>query len=227
MLKWRNKRKSYGYDYSPSETIRRCSAREKRTNCPRSAGDIAARRAHTERRSGCASQGIHRGPACREAVDGRSEASLPQELSHKANAEGDPYLYPETPVLRNLADIRDAGHLSQFESDHVFARLLELYENPIQGSFDGDHLRHIHQHLFQDVYGWAGEFRTVAMTKGTSFFARPEHLGAELQKLGEQLAKEQFLRGIDVARFCRRSAHYNPKPLKHDDEKHRPWKAED
>ena len=87
------------------------------------------------------------------------------------------------PVLRNLADIRDANRLSQFESDHFFARLLELHENPIRGSFDSDHLRQIHRYLFQDVYARAGEFRTVPIAKGNSFFARPEHIGPELQKL--------------------------------------------
>jgi hypothetical protein len=68
-------------------------------------------------------------------------------LSQEANIQGDPYLYPGTSVLRNLADIRDTNHLNQFESDHFFARLLELHESPIHGSFDSDHLRHVHEHL--------------------------------------------------------------------------------
>ena len=129
-------------------------------------------------------------------------------MSQEANIQGDPYLYPGTSVLRNLADIRDTNHLNQFESDHFFARLLELHESPIHGSFDSDHLRHVHQHLFQDVYAWAGEFRTVPIAKGKSFFARPEHIRAELQKLFHQLAGEQYLRGIDSKEFCRRAAHY-------------------
>jgi cell filamentation protein len=69
-------------------------------------------------------------------------------------------------------------------------------------------LRHIHHYLFQDVYAWAGEFRTVPIAKRNSFFARPEHIQAELQKLFHQLAGEQFLRGIDSSGFCRRAAHY-------------------
>jgi cell filamentation protein len=129
-------------------------------------------------------------------------------LSQEANIQGDRYLYADTSVLHNLADIRDANRLNQFESDHFFARLLELHENPIRGSFDSDHLRHIHHYLFQDVYAWAGEFRTVPIAKGNSFFARPEHIQAELQKLFHQLAGEQFLRGIDSSGFCRRAAHY-------------------
>ena len=113
-------------------------------------------------------------------------------MSQEGNIQSDPYLYPDTSVLRNLADIRDANRLNQFESDHFFARLLELHENPVRGSFDSDHLRHIHRYVFQDVYAWAGEFRSVPIAKGNSFFARPEHIRAELQKLFHQLAAHYF-----------------------------------
>ncbi len=129
-------------------------------------------------------------------------------MSQEGNIQSDPYLYPDRSVLRNLADIRDAHRLNQFESDHFFARLLELHENPIRGSFDSDHLRHIHRYVFQDVYAWAGEFRSVPIAKGNSFFARPEHIRAELQKLFHQLAGEQYLRGNDSKGFCQRAAHY-------------------
>ena len=120
---------------------------------------------------------------------------LPSRLSQEANIQGDPHLYGDTSVLRNRAEIRHASRLSQFQSDHFFARLLELHENPIRGSFDSDHLRPIHRYLFQCVCAWAGEFRTVPIAKGNSFFARPEHIGPELQKLFHQLAGEQPLRG--------------------------------
>jgi hypothetical protein len=52
-----------------------------------------------------------------------------------------------------------------------------------------------HKYVFQDAYAWAGEFRSVPIAKGNSFFARPEHIRAELQKLFHQLAGEQYLRG--------------------------------
>jgi fido (protein-threonine AMPylation protein) len=129
-------------------------------------------------------------------------------LSQEANIEGDPYLYADSSILRNLADIHDENGLNEFESDHFFARLLDLHENPIKGSFDSDHLRRIHHFLFQDVYAWAGEFRTVPIAKGESFFARPEHIGSELQKLFHRLAVEQCLRGNDSKVFCQRAAYY-------------------
>jgi cell filamentation protein len=34
------------------------------------------------------------------------------------------------------------------------------------GDFDLAHLQAVHRHLFQDVYDWAGELRTVELSKG-------------------------------------------------------------
>jgi cell filamentation protein, protein adenylyltransferase len=129
-------------------------------------------------------------------------------VKQESNIEDDPYVYPGTSVLPNVAELRDAERLSRFERDHCFARLLELYENPLPLGFDLDHLRRIHHHLFQDVYVWAGEFRTVNMAKGNSFFARPEYIIPELQKVFGRLARERLLRGVDSQDFCERAAYF-------------------
>jgi cell filamentation protein len=129
-------------------------------------------------------------------------------VNQEANIQDDPYVYPGTSILRNLAELRDEERLERFESDHCFARLLELYENPVPLRFDVDHLKQIHHHLFQDVYAWAGEFRTLNMAKGNSFFARPEYILPELRKILDQLASEHFLQGADSRGFCERTAYF-------------------
>ncbi len=45
------------------------------------------------------------------------------------------------------------------------------------------------------------------MAKGNSFFARPEYVLPELQKVLDRLASEHFLRGADSQRFCERAAY--------------------
>jgi hypothetical protein len=47
----------------------------------------------------------------------------------EANIQSDPYLYPDTSVLCNLADIRDASRLSQFESDPAKDRWKVVFHN--------------------------------------------------------------------------------------------------
>ena len=77
----------------------------------------------------------------------------------------DTYVYPGTEVLRNKADIRDQEALDSFEADATAVRMLELIDNPVQGTFDLPHLCAIHRHLFKDVYDWAGEIRTVDISR--------------------------------------------------------------
>jgi cell filamentation protein len=73
----------------------------------------------------------------------------------------DSYVYPGTKIPRNKAGLREQAALDAFEADVTAVRMLELTENPIPGAFDLQHLRAMHRYLFQDVYDWAGELRTV------------------------------------------------------------------
>jgi cell filamentation protein len=73
------------------------------------------------------------------------------------------YIDPGTTTLRNKLGIIDPDELDAFERRMVAARAAEGV--PI-GDFDLTHLRAIHRHLFQDVYDWAGELRTVEIFKG-------------------------------------------------------------
>ena len=90
------------------------------------------------------------------------------------------YFYPETydsargyGTLRNKLGIRDATELRRQEYALVFSRQAELHTAPnlLGRTYDVAHVRAIHRYLFQDVYEWAGEFRTVDMAKGTGVFA--------------------------------------------------------
>lgn len=79
----------------------------------------------------------------------------------------DPYVWPGSDVLRNRLGIRDAADLNVTERRLVLQRAREGVPT---GHFDLAHLRAIHRHLFQDVYDWAGEIRTVEIRKGGSQF---------------------------------------------------------
>ena len=82
----------------------------------------------------------------------------------------DVYCIPGTAVLKNKAGITDQDQLDEYEGDFTAIRLLELTQNPVEGSFDLTHLCKIHQYLFQDVYEWAGEVRSVDIIRGESRF---------------------------------------------------------
>jgi cell filamentation protein len=120
----------------------------------------------------------------------------------------DAYVYPGTEVLRNKADIHGQAALDAFEADVSAVRMLELINNPIQGVFDLKHLCAIHRYLFQDVYDWAGEIRTVDISRGASRFANFGLIESYLDPQLQGLAKENFLRGIEPDRFVARLAYY-------------------
>lgn len=107
----------------------------------------------------------------------------------------DPYTYPGTDVLRNILDIRDPQQLAAFEANATAARLIELDAAPLVGQFDVAHLKAIHRHIFQDVYPWAGEFRTVNISKGGHLFGAAAFAERTLEELLRKLSGECHLKG--------------------------------
>lgn len=84
-----------------------------------------------------------------------------------------PYLVPGTRVLRNNFDYRDGAALRSIEFTATAVRILQVHDRrPDVGSgFDATHLCELHQHVFGDVFAWAGQTRIVDITKGGNEFA--------------------------------------------------------
>ena len=104
---------------------------------------------------------------------------------------GDKSYYPGTDVLVNNFGIRDAEQLRKIEYRLVHVREIQARMQPIEGKFDLDHLRRIHKHLFQDMYSWAGELRTVDFAKRSQTDGLVSQFmpAVVLELKGEQLAK--------------------------------------
>ncbi|MFT8637899.1 MAG: hypothetical protein ABF811_08075, partial [Pseudoclavibacter sp.] len=85
----------------------------------------------------------------------------------------DPYLDPETGILRNQVGATTKSALDAAEGALSFTRLMYLLDHPVKASGDLNELQAIHSYLFQDIYDWAGELRTVDIrksTEGSQFF---------------------------------------------------------
>lgn len=87
-----------------------------------------------------------------------------------AAGDWESYFYPGTTTLRNRFGERDPDVLHAKEYQRATLRELQLRAGHarVRLTFDEAHVRAIHRHLFQDVYEWAGEFRTVNMRKPDS-----------------------------------------------------------
>jgi len=115
----------------------------------------------------------------------------------------DPYAYKGTSTLKNKLGLRDSALLEAFELEMTTLRAREPLP---RGRYDPNHYRRVHRHLFQDVYGWAGKYRTVRTSKGGNPFCFPEYIDGEMKRLFATLPSaiaaadaETFV--VEMARF--------------------------
>jgi cell filamentation protein len=112
----------------------------------------------------------------------------------------DPYLDLQSGLVRNRLGITDARALRHLEAELTASRIYDLIRSPIPGAYDLAHLRAFHRQIFQDLYDWAGELRTVSIGRGR-LFSLPQHLEADAGELFGWLARAEYLRGRDRAAF--------------------------
>jgi cell filamentation protein len=117
----------------------------------------------------------------------------------------DPYTYKNSTVLVNKLDLREQAALDAFEVEISNARADEPLPD---GTLDFAHYKAMHHHLFQDVYQWAGEIRTVRISKGGNPFCFPENIEGQANKLFVDLRMADYLRNLDAQTFSRKAAHF-------------------
>jgi cell filamentation protein len=81
----------------------------------------------------------------------------------------DPYIN-ENGVLKNKLNIKNYEDLNKAEADIGFIKLIDIdsvfkRNNDEFNIFDADLLKKIHKHIFEDIFDWAGEYRTVPIIK--------------------------------------------------------------
>lgn len=112
----------------------------------------------------------------------------------------DPYCYKGTTTLKNKLGLRNPALLESFELEMTALRANEALP---RGEYDPRHYRRVHHHLFQDVYRWAGKYRTVRTSKAGNPFCFPEYIEKEMNRLfatlRQSLAAENIEQFVDQA----------------------------
>lgn len=124
------------------------------------------------------------------------------------------YFIPGTTTLRNKIvsrqepyGISDPARLRAAEDLLVSARLIDLLLHPIAGMFDYNHMKAIHQYLFQDVYEWAGQERVAPVAPqfldkdGHLYYPAGETLATAANEQYRLIAKANYLRGLEQSDF--------------------------
>lgn len=89
-------------------------------------------------------------------------------------------------VLENKLGITESAELAREEERISKKKALELFENKMLNSLDAgkfDSLAKIHKYLFEDIYTFAGEIRTVNIAKGNFRFAPVMYLKQALEHI--------------------------------------------
>jgi cell filamentation protein len=119
------------------------------------------------------------------------------------DAISDPYCYDGTTVLKNIPGLRSQAELDAFEAISTAQRAEEALP---AGRLSFPHYRAIHHHLFQDIYKWAGQYRTVRIAKDGSAFCYPENIKRAMESLFRRLKKTDHLRGLTPDAFAKEAA---------------------
>lgn len=109
--------------------------------------------------------------------------------------------YPGTAILINKFDIRDEEKLNEVESVLVSARYAEWLSKPRVTTFDFDHYREIHRFLFSDLYDWAGEVRTVDISKKGTRFTPADNIENQAEKIFQRLKERCCFQGLPHEEF--------------------------
>lgn len=117
------------------------------------------------------------------------------------------YCYPDSNVLINKLGIENLLTLVLAEREFTSLRVYELEENPVKGNLDLNHLQEIHKYIFQDLYEWAGQIRTVNIAKG-NVFCECRQITQQSEQLLKNLQGERYLIGVQKNKIAERFGYY-------------------
>lgn len=121
----------------------------------------------------------------------------------KRRNERRPYVYPGTLIPKNKLGIRDERLLDLHERELVINRIAE---GAPTGDFDLKHLQAIHRHLFQDIYDWAGQIRTVEISKDGHRFQFRKYIETGLADVHRRILARDYLTDLSGGGFAEAAA---------------------
>lgn len=121
-------------------------------------------------------------------------------MSYEINASTS-NCYEGTTCLINKLGITDENKLKDFEGAVTFAKASELEQNPISNTFNIEHYKSIHKYLFEDIYDWAGEYRTVNISKKGTKFATADKISDLMTACFKRLKNCNYLKNYSYDEF--------------------------
>ncbi len=109
--------------------------------------------------------------------------------------------YEGTSCLINKFGIQDDKKLSQIESDITLAKAAILESQPPKLPFDFEYYKYIHRFLFEDIYDWAGQLRTVNISKKGTVFCSLDELEDLCINCFERLKQNNYFLNLPKSEY--------------------------
>lgn len=122
----------------------------------------------------------------------------------------DPYVDPATGILKNRLGIISQAELDKAEAEitTIVIATLTTGSDVYRLRFDRQLLQDLHKEIFGDIYDWAGEFRTLDISKESSYFAHAQYISPQLDALFEVLGRDERLSSDEKVLVVESLAHY-------------------
>lgn len=124
----------------------------------------------------------------------------------KYDAANDHYCYRGSFTLKNNLNIKNMDELEKAEREITAITARKIAYRPPPYSLE--HMKNLHRQLFSDLYDWAGELRSVDISKGGTRFCNCGRMIAESNKLFKSLENDNWLKNLQKDDFCNKLAEY-------------------
>lgn len=109
--------------------------------------------------------------------------------------------YPGTTVLINKFGIMDEEKLLRAEIEVTQEASARWEISPQQSSFNFEHYKAIHRHMFHDLYEWAGQMRSVDISKKGTRFCPHGEIEDLAGRIFAGLRKSNYLKELPKSKF--------------------------
>jgi len=124
------------------------------------------------------------------------------------NSYNSAYCYKGTNVIKNKLGIRDEHKLNDLEAEITQAKQLMLEKKQNENIFSLAYLIEVHRYIFEDLYYFAGKFRTEDIQKDGTRFLSYEQISEKTERLFKELSEDNWLQGLTQKEFTARAAYY-------------------
>lgn len=111
--------------------------------------------------------------------------------------------YPGTTVLINKLGIKNQAHLDESETLIVGVKSLQYELAPFPEELNFNHYKRLHGFLFDELYDFAGQLRTINMSKQHTHFCPAHEIPDLAERIFLRLASMHYFRILERDDFVR------------------------